>query len=253
MIESEQKKRKIRLGWWYVRSLTKIFEANYPEALRTFEGGDAVLARELLLKSLEFPVYRNSPARHRAVALVMLRPYINDVIGKIALLNQYMLSQRLVTEAGAIFQSYQALYPALELQEWDRVPGLILELKTQIHSFENQPVSEEMSYPRAFGSLDPELQAAVQAEGAPKPDAVINFKGLRIDLDLKEQVAKQNTSDALVQVQKQCEEISQFLQKADWESARKGLEGIQYPPELVGEARKKLALIDKMFAHPEKH
>ncbi len=251
MVESEQSKRKIRLGWSYVRSLTKTFEEYYPPAIAAFEKGNYVLARELFLKSLSFQVYRNDPKFHRAVALVILRSYINDVIGKIALLNQYLLSQSLVTEVRALFESYQALFPVLELQEWEHALQLVGELKKRIETLENQPQSAQVNYPVAFVELDPEIQAAIQAEAAPKPEAAVNFKALSIDLNLKEKVVRQNTSEELLKVQRQYEEISRQLAQGDWDAAREGLEAVEFPPELASEAKKKLALMDQALALQE--
>ena len=251
MLAAEQQKRKVRLGWSYERSVIKTFEKSYPAAVQAFENGDYVLARELFMRTLSFPVYRNNPARHRAIALVMLRPYINDVIGKIAVLNQYMLKQSLSTQVHTLFNSYQALFPILELQEWDRAFQLITELKGQISTFESQSQSATVDYPPTFSGLDLELQNAIRTEAAPKPEAAVSLKTLTIDLNLKEAVVRQNRGEELVKVQKQCEEIASLLQQKNWQLARDRLRSIEFPPELVNEARKKIALVEKMFAIQE--
>lgn len=248
MIASEQKGRRIRLGWWYVRSLTKTFEEYYPAAAKAFEEGDYVLARELFIKSLSFPTYQNDPKVHRAVALVMLRPYINDVIGKIALLNQYLLSQSLITEVHTLFTSYQALFSVLELQEWERALQLIREIKKQISDFESKPQNAQVNYPVAFAEIDPEIQAALQNEAAPKPEGAVSLKALSIDLDLKEKVVRQNTEEELLKVQRQYEEASHLLADGNWQAAREKLRAIEFPPELANEAKKKLALMDQANA-----
>jgi hypothetical protein len=248
MLESEQKKRKVYLGWAYVRAVKKTFEKYVPSAMEAYEKGDYVLARDLFLTSLTFPIYRNDPRRHRAIALVILRPYINDIIGKVAVLNQYLMTQQLATEVNSLFQSYQTLFPVLELQEWDRASQLITELKRRVESFEHMPQTEQLSYGRSFGLLDPEIQMAIQTEAAPKPEAAVNLKTLMIDLNLKEQVVRQNRGDELLKAQKQYEEILSLLEEGNLEEARTKLGTIEAPPELVQDARTKIALIDQTSA-----
>ncbi|HLD56635.1 MAG TPA: hypothetical protein VJA00_03350 [Candidatus Omnitrophota bacterium] len=246
--ESEQKKRKVYLGWAYERAVKKTFEKYYPSAVEAYEKGDHVSARDLFLKSLAFPIYRNDPRRHRAIALVILRPYLNDVIGKIAILNQYLMSQRLTTEVDSISRSYQALFPVLELQEWDRASQMMTDLKRQMDAFENRPSEEPVDYGPSFVLLDPEIRTAIQIEAQPKPEAVVNLKTLTVDLNLKEKVVRQNKTEELLQVQKQYEEISRSLETGDLEAARDRLKGIEFPPELFDDARAKIALIDQAFA-----
>ncbi|MBI4368489.1 MAG: hypothetical protein HY588_03770 [Candidatus Omnitrophica bacterium] len=248
MLVTEQKKRKITFGWLYLRSLTKTFEKYYPEAAQAYQKEDYLLARELFLGSLSFPVYQNDPKVHRAVVLVMLRSYLNDVLGKLAVINQHLLSQELSTDVRSIFESYQALFPVLELQEWDRSLALIHRLQNQIAEFENKPQAAETGYPSVFGELDLEIQNAIRAEAAPKPEAAVSLKALSIDLNLKEKAVRQNTPEVLLKVQKQAEEISQALEAKEWSVARQGLELIDFPPELLRQARRKLGLLDQAAA-----
>ena len=248
LLELEQKKRKIMLGWLYIRSLAQVFEKNYPAGAKAFKGGNYAEARELFIKALAFPVYQNNPKLHRAVVLVMLRSYINDVIGKIAVVNQYLAVQGSLTETNSIFQAYQALFPILELQEWDQVLGAITELKKRIESFESRLQNNQMNYPPALGQMDEELRSALQTEAAPKLDGAITFKTLIIDLDLKEKVIRQNTSEELLKIQKQYEQALKMIQDKNWEQAREALQAIEFPSELANDAKKKMALIEKILA-----
>ena len=248
MLDTEEKKRKIYMGWSYDRSLVKTFEKSYPAAVENFEKGDYVLSRDLFLKSLSFLVYRNDPKFHRAVALVILRPYINDVIGKVATLNQYLLTQSLLTDVQGLFQSYEGMFAVLELHEWERALQIITELKKQIGALQSRPQDAEVAYPPSFNVLDAELQAAIRSEASPKPEGAVDLKALTIDLDLKEKVVRQNTSEELLKVQRQCEEISRLIAEGNLEQARDRLMGVEYPAELAAEARKKVTLIEKIFA-----
>ena len=251
MLKSEQEKRKIRLGWSYSKNLVDMFEKHYPAALEAFGNGNYVLARDEFLRALAFRTFRNDPKRHRAVALVMLRPYINDVMGKIAVLNQYLLRQKMLTEVQSVYAAYQALFPVMELQEWDRAIQMIADVKKQIAGFENRPQDSLVDYSSAFNELDIEVQSAIRSEAAPKPESAVNLKPITIDLDLKEGIVRQNTTDELIKVQKKCEEVSQLIEEKNWEEVRGVLGSIEFPPELAGEAREKLALIEKMAALKE--
>ena len=248
MLENDQKKRKIYMGWAYNRSLVKTFDDNYPKAMEAFEHGDYILARDLFFKSLSFPVYRNEVQFHRAVALVILRPYVNDVIAKIATLNQYLLSQSLLIDVRSLSQSYEGLFAVLELHEWERAFQIIGELKKQIDALENRPQGAEVVYPPSFNALDAELQGAIRSEASPKPEGAVDLKALKIDLELKEKAVHQNTTEELLKIQKQCEEISRLLVEGNLEQALDRLRDIEYPAEVADQARKKIAFIEKAFA-----
>ncbi len=250
MLESEQKQRKILLGWLYVRSVTKVFDENYPAAVRAFEKGNFSEAREFFVQSLAFPIYHGDLKLHRAVVLVMLRPYINDVIGKIATLNQYMLSQTLAAEAQAIFESYQALFPIMELHEWGRALEAMNSLKEKIAAFEGHPQGQ-VQEPNSLREIDPEIQSAIRAEAAPRPEGAVSLKALSVDLDLKEKIIRQNTSEELSKIQKQYEQALGLLERGNWQEAESALRLIEYPPELVTDARQKLAILEKAAALQE--
>ncbi|GEM_PF-6346388 len=248
LIRAEQKNRKIQLGWSYERSLIKVFDKNYPLALKAFDKGDYETARTYFLNSLAFPVYQNNQQLYRAVVLVMLRAFINDVIAKIALINQCLIGQTYLNEVHSIFQAYQALFPVFELQEWDRSLEMIHQLKDQIKTFEQKPKEQTISYPPSFGRLDPEIQNAIQVEAQPKTEAAVNLKTLLIDLDLKEKIVRSNTPGELANVQKQYQQALSLIKEGKWEEARNELRSIEFPPELVEDAKVKLETIEKILA-----
>jgi len=55
----------------------------------------------------------------------MLRPYINDVIGKIAVINQYLLGQGSSSQMQGIIKSYQSLPFTLFFQTVSKETPLI--------------------------------------------------------------------------------------------------------------------------------
>ncbi len=248
LLSTEQKSRKIQLGWNYERSLNRIFEKNYQAAMKAFDQGDYRLTRTHFIDSLSFPVYRNNRQLYRAVVLVMLRPFINDVIGKIAILNQYLVGQNYLSEVNSIFSTYQALFPVLELQEWEKVLSMITELKDQVNAFEQKPKDQAVPPPASFAALDPEIQSAVQTEASPKPEAAINLKALTVDLDLKEKVVRSNTAEELTGIQKRYQQALLLIGEGNWEEARNILRSIEFPPELVEDVKTKLEIIDKILA-----
>lgn len=247
MLAAEQKSRKIQLGWGYEKSLINVFEKNYPAAVKAFDQGGYAQARIHFLDSLSFPIYKNNRQLHRAVVLVMLRPYINDVIGKIAILNQYLIGQNYLTEVSAIFSVYQALFPVIELQEWDKALTQLTQLKDQIKAFEQKPKDQSVPIPPSFGTLDQEIQNAIQIEAGPKPDAAINLKTLTVDLDLKEKIVRANTAGELANVQKEYQQALSLIEQGNWEEARDILRSIEFPPELVEDVRTKLEITEKML------
>lgn len=251
LVREEQKRRKITLGWLYVRSLKKTFEKNYLAGGDAFEAENYELARELFIRSLSFPVYQNDPERYRAVVLVMLRPYINDVIGKVAVLNQYFLRHSSVGEFQSIFSSYEELFGLFESREWARALESLRELKARIERFESRPQEGLVPYPRSLGEIDTELQNAIRTEAAPKADAVVSWKAMLIDLGLKKEMIEHNLPESLRKAQTEFDAAVQFLNEGHWEQAEQKLRTIEYPAELVHEARKKLALMDQLRAREQ--
>ncbi len=247
-LESEQKKRKIPIGFWYERQVKKTFREHYLAATSAFKSGHYAEVRDELLRSLAFPVYQNNLERYRAVVLVMLRPFINDVLGKLAVLNQYLINQTLVSQAEAVYQSYQALAPVLDLHEWEKAASLISSLKHEIASFEAKAGQVSIPASPALSIVDPEIRAAIERETTPPEGAAVNLRTLSVDLDLKEKVVRQNMPEALTKVQKEYEDAIQLLRDEKWGEAREKLRAVEYPPELVQDAKKKIALIDKLLA-----
>ena len=248
LLEAEQKRRKITLGWMYLRSLKKIFEKHYLPAAEAVRAGNVELARDELVKSLSFPVYQNDLKLFRAVVLVMLRPYINDVIGKIAALNQRGLKENSAKELQHIFHSYDGLFATLAQGKYLDALQEIRALKNQIRTFESRPADTLVRYPASLRTLDPELQNAIRQEAEPKADAVFNSKPILLDLGIKEKVTEQNAPETLKKSQDTFGEAVGLLKESRWEEARTKLRAIEAPPELVEEARERLAMLDRLLS-----
>ena len=70
-------------------------------------------------------------------------------------------------------------------------------------------------------------------------------------MDIKEKVARQNIPEALSRAQKQYEQALLSIEQKNWKEAQQLLGGIHYPPELVEEAAKKLAVLEKVISAEE--
>jgi len=180
-----------------------------------------------------------------------MRPYINDVIGKIAVINQYLLGQGSSSQMQGIIKSYQSLPQMFEARQWQRSLDLIQNLKSQIEQLENQPVDKTIRYPAAFGELDRELQRAIREEAEPKPDAIFSWKAMLIDLGLKEKIAGHNLPSALTKVQAEFGEAIRLLERGNWQEAQNKFRKIDYPPELELEAKRRASEIAKLIALQE--
>lgn len=250
-LKAEQARKKIPLGGFYIRKLNKLFEERYLKAAELIKAGSYFEAREELLKALMFPVYQNDIKMHRAVALVMLRSYVNDILGKIVAINQYLYNQRLSTQAAGIYKNYQHLFSAIDLKDWDGALSSIKSLRAQAAAFENDARDNNVQYPPTLNSLDQELQAAVVKTTKPDAKKAIDLKGLLIDLDLKERVVKDNQPDSIAEAQKQYRKAFSMIETEDWQGALQKLAEIIFPPELAEDARNKMAIIQKITAVDE--
>jgi len=247
-LEAEEKRRKIPLNWGYRRKIIKLFETHYLAGATSFQNGNYELARDQFIQALSFPVYQNDVKLFRAVVLVMLRPYVNEVIGKLAVINQRSLSQGSMVEIKSIFTSYEMLFTFFDSQDWEKAAHLIASLKKRIHAVDSNPQGEQIQYPPSLATIDAELQNAIRTEASPKSDAIVSWKAILIDLDLKERVFAQNNPDQLRAAQTTFNQAVDLFQQGDWSEAAEKLRAIHSPPELVEEARKRLALIGKVEA-----
>ncbi len=252
LLQNEMKNRKIELGWGYERALVKTFERHYLPAKEAYDASNYELARTQLLESLNFPIYQNNPIRYRAIVLVMLRPFINDVIGKVAMLNQRLLAAQFVTEANAIFDEYDSLSQLLKSGAWVNAQEKIQHLKNRIQTFENKPAAESIGYPPSLSKIDLELQAAIRLESAPKLDALANWNPLLIDLDHKEKIVQRNLPDSLKKMTDLFAQAIALVESGQLEEARLKFRAVEFPSELVEEARKRVEILDRALAEKVK-
>lgn len=250
-LKTEQARRKIPLGFGFNRAVSRLFEQHYLAAGRLIASGNMEGAREELLKAIAFPVYQNDIKLHRAVALVMLRPYINDVIGKITAINQHLMNRRLESQAETIFQAYRELFPILELKDWEEFLSRSSALRDQIMSFQTASQQAANEYPAAIGRVDQDIRVVLERSAKPDPKKIVDFKTLFIDLDLKERIARENMPEALSDIQKRYERALRFVEERNWQEAHKILKEIDYPPELVEEAAGKLQILEKIISAEE--
>ena len=246
MLAVAQQTRGIPLGWLYIRNLNKLFDEHYMRAAKAVETNDMAAARDALIQAVILPVYQNDIKMHRAIALVMLRPYINDVIGKIAALNQHLTSQQTLAEAKKIYQTHDNLIAQLDLQDWDKAAGLMNQLRAQMDAVEKQAQNENITYPPALQQVDQEIQQAIIRDGKPAVLKEINFTALKSDLDAKEKVVKRNSAENLAAIQKSYGQALRLIEESQWDEAYRLLQSIDYPSELVLDVKQKTALIEKL-------
>ncbi len=249
-LKSAQEQRKIPLGWAYVRGVTKAFENGYLKAAQFYEQGDYLQARNALLSGLALPVYQNSVEKNRAIALVMLRPYINDVLGKLAAFGGYFAYQQSGDSLRRIDQSYQDLAGAIDSRDWNKASMLAEDLLSRINQYAQAPESSlPPEYPPVFSQIDQEIQTAIIRQArTPAPQGTsTDFSALREDLEAKAKVIRENNEEALMAVQKNHEQAVYLIEREDWRAAYQLLKDISYPEELAGDAAKKIAILEKHF------
>lgn len=251
MLKTAQDQRKIPLGFFYVHAVNKVFESGYLKAAQFYEQGDYVQARNSLIEGLVLPVYQGDQLTNRAVALVMLRPYINDVLGKLSVIQGYFAYQQTADELRNIYKLYQDLLSALDLHDWGKSEDLIAQTLNQINQVNvvAQP-ARPMQYPPVFAQVDQEIQNAILREaGTGKPPAqVSDLTALKADLEAKAKVARENKEEALIAVQKQYEQAVDDIKQQNWQAAYDKLKEISYPEELVENVRKKMEILGKLLS-----
>ncbi len=247
MIADQEARYKMPFARSYKKKLEELFKAKYLAASDAFTKGDALLARNLWVESLAFPLYSTDLKKHRAVALTMLRPFINDTLSKVSAMNQSLVDRGKRVKEEAVSASYLKLGVLIANKKWQEALVAIDQITPQVDSLRKNAKTQEVpaQYPAAFGTIDGDLQRPLMDLMAPSPSSIADLQPLQQDLVEKKEVLDTFTEAYLKNALSVYQGALGLIREEKWQEAAQALGSIQGPPALQQDAAEKIGMLGK--------
>ena len=248
MIADQEAFYKMPFARSYKKKLEELFKAKYLAAVDAFTKGDALAARDLWVASLAFPLYSQDLKKHRAVALTMLRPFINDTLSKVSAMNQSLLDRDKKQREQALSAAYQGLSALIAKKKWNEALTVIDKLTPEVNALQKNTSAQQAppQYPEAFGAIDADLQQPLMGLMAPAPASTLNLQPLQQDLVEKRQVLETFTEAYLKEAMESYQSGRAAIREEKWPEASQAFGTIQGPPMLQQDAAQKVAILAKL-------
>lgn len=233
----------------YKKKLEELFKAKYLGATEAFAQGDVLAARNLWVESLAFPLYSTDLKKHRAVALTMLRPFINDTLSKVSAMNQSVVDRGKRAKEETLSGEYQKLNALIAQKKWAEALAAIGRLVDDVNLFRKNTKAQEVPppYPPAFGTIDLDLQRPLMDLMAPSPSSTADLQPLQQDLVEKREVLETFTEAYVKNAEAAYRSALDLIHEEKWQEAIEMLGTIQGPPALQQDAAEKAAILGKMI------
>ncbi len=184
---------KIQFSKSYRKKLEELFRDKYLSGGEAFLRGDFLLARNAMVESLAFPLYSKDIEKHRAVALTMLKPFINDTLSKVSALNQVLAEQNYKNKEASLGREYQNLLDLISRNKFKEAYSLakVLEGKAKELLEESSAQVDVPIYPDGFGEIDADLQKPLMELTRPRPVASAALQPLLKDVEDKSEILQE--------------------------------------------------------------
>ena len=248
MIADQEKFYKIPFARSYRKKLEELFTTKYLPGADAFVQGDLLQARNLWVESLAFPLYSQDLMKHRAVALTMLRPFINDTLAKIGTLNQSLVTKEKRIKEEEVTAAYKKLSEIIRQQKWAEAIEAVDQLQPMIDQLEaaaKQPAVPP-PYPAAIGMVDQDIQRPLADLLTPNPVSVADLLSLKQDLAEKRDVLAGLGGDELKKASEIYQNALVMIREEKWEEAMAALSSLQGPEVLENDADAKMTVIRKI-------
>lgn len=250
MIAEQERFYKIPLPRSYKNKLYDLFLQKYVSAQGAFESGELTKARDLWVESLAFPIYGDDVQKHRGVVLTMIRPYINDTLSKIGTINSSVVERHIREREQVLSQSYGEFFDLLQKKSWVEAWALVPALEQKIDELEN-PLGVKLNpppYPPAIKQIDQDIQMTLQGIAETPPPALADLSPLREDIQAKKRVLQSFLPELLSEVLSAYDKALEKIRLKEWREAERLLGGIEFPLELVHDAKEKIKVLNQLRA-----
>ena len=248
MIEEQERFYKMPFARSYKKKLQDLFKTKYVAGTEAFTKGDLLAARNLWMESLTFPLYSTDVKKHRAVALTMLRPFINDTLAKIGAMNQSLVDTSKRVQEEALSAEYQKLSGFVAQKQWADASVEAASLTSQVTQLQQSLKLREAppQYPLSFAGIDQDIQRALMDLMATNPSSFADLQPLQQDLVEKKDVLQTFTEDYIKNTTTVYENALALIHEQKWSDAIQALESIAGPQSLQEDAARKIAILKKI-------
>jgi hypothetical protein len=248
MIADQEAFYKMPFARSYKKKLEELFKTQYLSAADAFTKGDVLAARNFWVGSLAFPLYSADLKKHRAVALTMLRPFINDTLSKVSAMNQSVLDRGKKAKEQALSVEYQKLAGLIAQKKWQEALTVISQMIPEVDALRKNATPQEAppSYPASFGTIDVDLQRPLMDLMSPRPSSTADLQPLQQDLVEKKEVIETFTEAYLKNAVTVYQSALGLIRDKKWSEAVRALGSIQGPQVLLQDAAAKVAILQKL-------
>lgn len=247
-LKSEEAKYRLPFEWSYRRKLLALFKRHYLAAAQAFEAKDYLRGRDEWIRALTFPVYYEDLAKHRGVALTILRPYINDTLAKIGTMNVMLTEKDVFGTEEKIRASYDVLLDLLQKGSWEEADAKFVELDRMLRTFGN---SEKVFLPPAFpselGRVDPDIQQVILGQANLPAPAQRDWEAFRGDLKAKEAIVRERIPGVLEAAREKYQGALTHIKNGNWREAKELLRTLDAPESLARDAKEKITVLNKVL------
>ncbi len=249
MIEEQERFYKMPFARSYKKKLQELFRTKYLAGAEAFTKGDLLAARDLWVESLAFPLYSEDLLKHRAVALTMLRPFINDTLAKIGAMNQGLVDKGKRVQEEALSAGYQKLSGLIAQKQWTEALAAIASLTARVAQLRESSKLQEAppTYPPSFGGVDQDIQRALMDLMATNPASLADLQPLQQDLVEKKEVLETFTEDYINNVMAAYRDAMALVHEQKWGEAAQAFESMSGPQSLQEDAARKAAILKKII------
>ncbi|OGX14028.1 MAG: hypothetical protein A2351_03940 [Omnitrophica bacterium RIFOXYB12_FULL_50_7] len=253
MIADQEAFYKMPFARSYKKKLEGLFKTKYLGAADAFVKGDVLGARNLWVESLAFPLYSTDLKKHRAIALTMLRPFINDTLSKVSAMNQSVLDRGKKSREQALSMEYQKLAGLIAQRKWPEALTVIAQMILEVDELRKNAVPQEAPppYPASFGTIDLDLQRPLMDLMSPSPSSTADLQPLQQDLVEKKEIIETFTEAYLKSATAVYQSALGLIRDKKWQEAAQALGSIQGPQVLQQDAVGKIAILGKMVKQPQ--
>lgn len=250
MLEEQQKFYKMPFARSYKKKLEELFKTKYLPGGEAFAKGDLLQARDLWVGSLAFPLYSDDLIKHRAVALTMLKPFINDTLAKIGMLNQNLVVKERRMQEEAISREYQGLSDLIAAKKWAEAIKAIDQLKPMLDQLDAAAKQKTVPppYPAAIAMVDQDIQRPLADLLMTNPVPTASLLNLRQNLAEKQDVLSGLTDEQIDLSMQTYRNALVMLREEKWQEAFHVFNSIHSPAILKEDARAKAAILQKIIS-----
>lgn len=251
MLQDQERIYKMPFSRSYKKKLEDLFTAKYLGGAEAFANGDILAARDLWMESLSFPAYSTDLRKHRAVALTMLRPFINDTLAKIRALNQSLTDKDQRAEEQTLTGRCQDLANLIAQKKWEEAIAAIDQLTPLVADLQKKAKLSHAPppYPASFGMIDQDIQRPLMDLMTTNPSSLADLQPLQQDLVEKREVLETFSEAYVKDVNEKYQTALELIRQQKWQEAIQSLETIQGPRELQEDAAQKVAILKKLASY----